>query len=207
MVLVLKDIVNNYKSILENNHTCIKDGEYDSFKKYLKSQLKSKEYELYSPTKTAGSMCYNPLVFPNTCLHHVHSFISNQESNISERVRTMVKRQTKLFPTSIKFDYRQLFDATKNKGDLEKYFNNDLLMFRSCFHQTLICLACYAQGLRDKGMKLLNGFGITSSLSHIREHGSWWAKFRKVINEIDVKSFWKVTFENLDFRMRFAKKK
>ena len=76
---------------------------------------------------------------------------------------------------------------------------------RSCLLQTLIGLACYAQGLRDKGMKLLNGFGITSSVSHIREHGSWWAKIRKAI-DIDVKSFWRVTFDNSDFRMRFAKK-
>ena len=37
---LIKDIVNDYKSILENNHTCIKDGEYDSLKKYMKSQLK-----------------------------------------------------------------------------------------------------------------------------------------------------------------------
>ena len=28
----------------------------------------------------------------------------------------------------------------------------------------------------------------------------------KAINDIDVKSFWRVTFDNLDFRMRFAKK-
>ena len=40
----------------------------------------------------------------------------------------------------------------------------------------------------------------------IKEHGSWWAKFRKKVNEFDVKSFWRVTFDNLDFRMRFATK-
>ena len=45
------------------------------------------------------------LIAHQNCLHHVHSFISNQESNISECVRAMVKRQTKLFPTSIKVDY------------------------------------------------------------------------------------------------------
>ena len=31
-------------------------------------------------------------------------------------------------------------------------------------------------------------------------------KNRKAINEIDKKSFWRVTFDNFDFRMRFAKK-
>ena len=78
---------------------------------------------------------------------------------------------------------------------------------RSCFLQTLIGLACYAQGLRDKGMKVLNASGITSSVSHIREHGSWWAKIRKAIKEIDIiLSFWRVTFDNSDFKMKFAKK-
>ena len=54
---------------------------------------------------------------------------------------------------------------------------------RKCSLQTLIGLACYAHGLRDKGMKLLNSFGVTSSIFHIRQHGSFWAKVRKVIKE------------------------
>ena len=61
---------------------------------------------------------------------------------------------------------------------------------RKCFLQTLIGLACYAQGLRDKGMKLLNSFGVTSSIFHIRKHGSFWAKVRKVINELNPIVFW-----------------
>ena len=77
---------------------------------------------------------------------------------------------------------------------------------RSCFLQALIGLACYSQGIRDKGMKFLNAFGVTSSVSHIREDGSWWAKIRVAINEIDVHSFWRVTFDNLDFQTKFAKK-
>ena len=77
---------------------------------------------------------------------------------------------------------------------------------RKCFLQTLIGLACYAQGLRDKGMKLLNSFGVTSSIFHIRQHGSFWAKVRKVIKELNPLAFWRATFDNLDFRIRFAKK-
>ena len=73
------------------------------------------------------------------------------------------------------------------------------------FVQTLIGLACYAQGLRDKGMKLLNTFGEMASIFHIRQHGSW-AKIRKAINEISLKASWRVTFDNLDFKMKFAKK-
>lgn len=73
---------------------------------------------------------------------------------------------------------------------------------RACFMQTLLGLACYSQGLRDKGVALLNAFGVTSSAFHIREHGSLWAKLRSAIKEINLRAFWRVTFDNLDFRMK-----
>ena len=76
---------------------------------------------------------------------------------------------------------------------------------RACFMQTLMGLVCYCQGLRDKGIALLNAFGITSSAFHIREHGSLWAKLRTAIKELNPLAFWRVTFDNLDFRMKFAK--
>ena len=44
---------------------------------------------------------------------------------------------------------------------------------RKCFLQTLIGLACFAQGLRDKGMKLQNSVGVTSSIFHIGQHGGY----------------------------------
>ena len=43
---------------------------------------------------------------------------------------------------------------------------------RKCFLHTLIGLVCNAQGLRDKGMKLLISFGATSSIFHIKQRGS-----------------------------------
>ena len=76
---------------------------------------------------------------------------------------------------------------------------------RSCFLQTLLGLSCYAQGLRDKGVKLLNAFGVTCSVFHIRQHGSFWAKMRDAVKEINPHACWRVTFDNLDFRMKFAK--
>ena len=76
---------------------------------------------------------------------------------------------------------------------------------RACFIQTLLGLACYSQGLRDKGIALLNSFGITASAFHTREHGSLWAKLRSAIKEINPRAFWSVTFDNLGFRMKFAK--
>ena len=72
---------------------------------------------------------------------------------------------------------------------------------RKTFLQTLVGLACYAQGLRDKGMKLLNSFGVTSSIFHIRRHGS----YRSAIKELNPGAFWRATFDNLDFKIKFAK--
>ena len=85
---LIKDVVNNYKLMLESNYTCINDGEFDSFKRYIKTQLKEIGYELYSPTKTAESMCYNPLVFTDKCLLHVYNFISKQTSKEVTTFRT-----------------------------------------------------------------------------------------------------------------------
>ena len=77
---------------------------------------------------------------------------------------------------------------------------------RNCFMQTLLGLACYAQGFRDKGIKLLNAFGVTCTAFHVRQHGSWWAKMRDAMKEINPCAWWRVIFDNLDFRMKFAKK-
>ena len=71
--------------------------------------------------------------------------------------------------------------------------------------QTLLGLACYAQGLRDKGIALLSAFGVINSAFHIREHGSLWARLRSAIKETNPLAFWRITFDNLDFRMKFAK--
>ena len=77
---------------------------------------------------------------------------------------------------------------------------------RSTFLQTLIGLICYGQGLRDKGMKFLNPFGVSCSVFHVRKHGSFWANARKAIAEISPVAFWGATFDNLDFRLKHAKK-
>ena len=60
---LIKDIVNNHKSILENNHTCIKDGEYDSFKKYLNHSLKTKDMNFIRPPKLQGACAIIPWYF------------------------------------------------------------------------------------------------------------------------------------------------
>ena len=55
-------------------------------------------------------------------------------------------------------------------------------------------------------MKVLNACVVTCSMFHIRQHGSLWARLRKAISEISPSAFWRVTFDNMDFKMKFAKK-
>ena len=77
---------------------------------------------------------------------------------------------------------------------------------RNIFIQTLLGLACYAQGLRDKGFKIFNSFGVICSIFNIRKHGTRWARLRSAIDELDRQRLWRTTFDNLDFKMKFAKK-
>ena len=72
--------------------------------------------------------------------------------------------------------------------------------------QTLIGLYSYANGLRDRGFKVLNEFGVSSSIYHIREHGNLWASARSAVTELNQNAFWRVTVDNLDFRMKFSRK-
>ena len=71
--------------------------------------------------------------------------------------------------------------------------------------QSVIGLAAYAYGLRDKGFKLLNMYGITCGIDHIRRLATEWSRSRKVTDELDEKAFWRVTFDNLNFKGKFAK--
>ena len=76
---------------------------------------------------------------------------------------------------------------------------------RCCFLQTLIGLLCYAYGLRDKGFEALNAFGCLAGIDHIRAHGSFWACKRSPINELDVKKLWRMSLDNLNFHIKYAK--
>ena len=74
-----------------------------------------------------------------------------------------------------------------------------------CFLQTIVGLLCYAYGLRDKGFDLLNAMGCTCSIDHIRVHGSYWASRHKPILQLNVEKFWRITIDNLNFYLKFAK--
>lgn len=74
-----------------------------------------------------------------------------------------------------------------------------------CFIQTIIGLMCYAYGLRDKGFELLNAMGCASSIDHIRAHGSYWASRHIPTLQLNAKQFWRITIDNLNFYLKFAK--
>ena len=74
-----------------------------------------------------------------------------------------------------------------------------------CFFQTLVGLLCYAYRLHDKGFEMLNALGCSSSIDHIRAHGSFWATHRQAINELDASKFWRASIDNLNFNIKFAK--
>ena len=76
---------------------------------------------------------------------------------------------------------------------------------KCCFFQTVVGLLCYAYGLRDRGFELLNGIGCTSSIDHIRAHGSYWANRLYPIQELTVDRQWRVSIDNLNFHMKFSK--
>lgn len=63
----------------------------------------------------------------------------------------------------------------------------------------------YAYGLRNKGFDLLNAVGCTCSIDHVRGHGSYWAGQRNPIQQLNATQFWRVTIDNLNFYLKFAK--
>ena len=77
---------------------------------------------------------------------------------------------------------------------------------QSCFMQTFLGLYCYCYGLRDAGFEVLNAFGCTCSIDHLRQHGEHWATHRQAISELKPTHLWRVSFDNLNFKMKYAKK-
>ena len=75
-----------------------------------------------------------------------------------------------------------------------------------CFIQTLLGLVCYSFGMRDGGFDILNTCAVTCSVDHIRRHGHFWSNQRNAIDELDKSKFWRLTIDNLDFKIKYAKK-
>lgn len=73
------------------------------------------------------------------------------------------------------------------------------------FFQTLLGVIAYLFGLRDRGFDILNSFGILCSVDQVRKHGKFWSEKRKVTDELNKNAFWRVSFDNLNFKLKFAK--
>lgn len=69
------------------------------------------------------------------------------------------------------------------------------------FFQTLLGVIAYLFGLRDRGFDILNAFGIMCSVDQVRKHGMLWSKKRRVADEVNKNAFWRVSFDNLNFKM------
>ena len=74
-----------------------------------------------------------------------------------------------------------------------------------CFLQTITGLLCYAYGLRDKGFEVLNSLGCCCSIDHVRSHGAYWASRRQPVQNLDGQQPWRLTIDNLNFHMKYAK--
>jgi hypothetical protein len=51
----------------------------------------------------------------------------------------------------------------------------------------------------------LNAFGIVCSVDQVRKHDTFWSEKRCDTDELKRNTFWRVSFDNLDFKMKFAK--
>ena len=51
-------------------------------------------------------------------------------------------------------------------------------------------LHCYAHGLRDAGFEIVNTFGCTCSIDHIRQNREYWTQERKACDELQPAQFW-----------------
>lgn len=76
---------------------------------------------------------------------------------------------------------------------------------KSVLLQLMLGLECFAYGLKDTGLHVLNMFGITCSIKTVRKRAATWSKSRKCVDEMDKRSFWRVTIDNLNFKRKFAK--
>ena len=78
---MVKDAINRYKDIILHKHKCtITENECESYRKTLKTQLESRGYKCYYPTRTCGSMCYDPSKISGIGLEMVYNLVKDKSS-------------------------------------------------------------------------------------------------------------------------------
>ena len=71
--------------------------------------------------------------------------------------------------------------------------------------QTINSFVAYASGLRDRAFDMFNMLGVTCSVRHMRNYAHFWSEKREILDEINPNSFWRISFDNLNFHRKFAK--
>ena len=64
----------------------------------------------------------------------------------------------------------------------------------------IISLLCFT------GFEILNAFSYTCSIDNIRKRGSHWTTLRNAFDELDNKKLLRVSFDNLNYKIKFVKK-
>jgi hypothetical protein len=72
------------------------------------------------------------------------------------------------------------------------------------FVQNMVGLSLFAGGVKDKICDLLAMFGLTTTSRTVRSLIQTWSKKRDVLSELDKGSFWRFSFDNLNFLRKFA---
>ena len=80
------------------------------------------------------------------------------------------------------------------------------IMNNSCiFMQKLIGYVLFTGGLRKKATDILNSFGISCSYSTLDNEAKYWSDHRDPLSELDKTKTWRLSFDNLNFKRKFAK--
>ena len=75
----------------------------------------------------------------------------------------------------------------------------------SIFVQKLIGYVVFTGGLRAKATDLLCSLGVSCSSSTLDNEAKYWAENRDPLKELDKTKTWRISFDNLDFKRKFAK--
>lgn len=182
-----KVVVENYKLMKENTNLRQKSMSINDIKKMINDQC--------NKYPTASTFDYRSLV-DNGILSEdkLQSYFNPELLKFIDEV-TKSKKSGNTSTSQLYSDMRKL-----RLISLMCYAKNPSVTFM----QTIIGLFCYAYGLRDKGFEILNFFGCSCSVDHVRRHGDFWSSHRSVMDELDVKKLWRISFDNLNFKIKYS---
>ena len=191
---IYKIVVDKYK--LERENQGLKEQKSILDVKKVKGLIE----EQCKKFPTASNFDYRTLVNSDGSLDEekFESFFNSELLNLISKLAKSQKSENKT-PSKLYNDMRKLSIFTINS--LLCYTKNPSITFI----QTIIGLFCYAYGLRDKRFEILNAFGCSCSVDHIRRHGDYWSSQRSMMDELDSKKLWRVSFDNLNFKLRYSK--